>query len=370
MDRQRLIRTFETLVRIPSPTFKEAQIIRRIRNKLRYFDVEINIDKAGAAFGSSAGNLIATLPATDSKLRSVAFAAHVDTVDPCADCSPIIESDCIRSNGSTILGADDKAGVSIMIELLESLVESKCSHGLVQFIFTISEEKGLLGSKNLDFELLQCEDIVVLDGDGKAGCIINRAPFQNSLHINVLGKSAHAGVNPDRGINAIHAAAKALAELEFGRLDEETTANVGVMSGGIAGNIVPDKASVDLEVRSHDSGKLEHYSSMIEKSFNDQAGFFGAEVTIEKLRAYEGYSIDPSSILIKRIEKASESCGIITSLLTSGGGSDANIFNAHGFSAVNLSVGYEDVHTVSESLLLSEFFKTAEIVKAIAIDPS
>lgn len=365
MNRERLIDNFLLLAQISSLTGKEAAIIRRIRNKLKYFDLDIRTDNAGASFGGNCGNLIVTLEGNDNTCRPIALAAHVDTVDPYSRFKPRIENGLIRSDGKSVLGADDKAGVAIMIEMIESLKERKRSHGLIQMIFTVAEEKGLLGAKHMDYDLIRCEDIVVLDGDGEIGNMIIKAPAQNSIEVTVIGRAAHAGVCPEKGINAIHAIAKALADLDFGRIDSETTANVGTISGGVASNIVPAEVSIQAEVRSHNNKKLESYTDRIRKTVERYANASGAETQIEVHRAYEAFNLKKSSALVSDVINASARFGVKAKTVTSGGGSDANVFNAHGLHALNLSVGYEDVHTVNEFLDIDKFVRTAEIIEGL-----
>ncbi|MGC9361107.1 MAG: M20/M25/M40 family metallo-hydrolase, partial [Anaerolineae bacterium] len=245
IDRDRLLDVFLDLVRIASPSRQEQEVASYIRAYLEDLGIAVESDQAG--------NLYAYMEGDGTPL---AFTAHMDTVVPCEGVTPLVENGVVRSDGTTILGADDKSGVAAILEAVTALSEGSVVHRPLDLLFTVQEEIGLFGAKAVEVDRLRARMAIGLDAEGQQGTLVVSAPGQNSLEAVVHGKAAHAGVEPEKGVSAIRVAAEAIASMPLGRIDEETTANIGVISGGRATNIVPDRVEIKGEARSHDEAKL------------------------------------------------------------------------------------------------------------------
>ena len=365
VNEKRLIESFMELVKIDSISREEKEVADFLVKKLKDLGLEVRVDQAGEKVKSNSGNIIARLRGNKDKAISIMFSAHMDTVVPGKNINPICDGEKIVSDGKTILGADDKAAIAALLEALYIIKEKNISHGDIEIVFTICEEIGLHGAKNLDISSLNARMAFVLDCGGQVGEIINAAPSQNSLKIIIHGKSAHAGSNPEEGINAIQVAGFALSRMKLGRIDEETTANIGIISGGKATNIVPDKVTLKGEVRSRNEEKLEKYTEQLKKIAEDTAQEFKAKAEIKINKEYDCYNLSPDDRTVKIAIKAAEKIGLLPSFHASGGGSDANVFNKKGFPSVVLAIGMEKVHTVDEYILVKNLKNTAEYVLSI-----
>lgn len=361
VDESRVVRIFENLVKIYSPSYKERTLADHIKGYVESLGFLAFEDEAGLAIGSDTGNVIITIPGIADG-PSILFVSHMDTVEPAKGVEPIIEDGIIKTDGETILGADDKAGVAAMLELVSVLAGKSISHGPIHLIFTVAEEVGLEGAKNLDLSDKHIDFAYVLDSNGKIGNIVVSAPYQDSFVVEYRGRAAHAGLAPETGINAIAAASRAISCMKLGRIDEETTANVGVIEGGRAGNIVPDRARVIAESRSINPAKLEEQSDRMIDCFKRGAQEVGAEVSIQRYRPYEGYSLTDNDEVVKRVIDALDRLGLSHKLIRSGGGSDTNVFNAIGINAVNLGMGAEYVHTTDEYIPMAELKNLASLL--------
>ncbi|NPV28560.1 MAG: M20/M25/M40 family metallo-hydrolase [Firmicutes bacterium] len=371
INEERLIREFIRLAEIPSPSFREGALKDYLSERLKALGLEVEEDETGAKIGGDCGNLLARLPG-DGKYPAVFFCAHMDTVEPAAGVEVVFQDGVFRSKGDTILGGDDKAGIAAILEVLEMLRVVPVPHGPLEIIFTVGEEQGLLGSKNLDFSKVRAKFGYVLDSSGPPGTVIVAAPAQNKLDITVRGRAAHAGIDPERGINAIQAAGQALAQLRLGRIDTETTANIGVIEGGKATNIVPDLVYIQGEVRSIDRKKMEALTEEIAAVFNRVAADSGAKSEVKVNLLYPEFRLDPELPLLKYAAAAAQNARLPVRFEASGGGSDANIFNAAGIPAANLSIGMQQVHTTEEHLDLRDLVADVrwlwEIIKATAAE--
>jgi len=366
VNSSRLVQTFLDLVQIDSLTFDEKRVAEYIVRHLKELGLKVRIDDAGKKVGSNTGNIMAFLPG-ESSSPTILFCAHIDTVAPGQGIKPRFEGEKIKSSGPTILGADDKAGVAIILEILRVILEENIPHGEIEAVFTIAEEKGLFGSKNLDLSFLKARYAYVLDGEGQAGKIITRAPSQNSIKATFYGKAAHAGVEPEKGINAIQAASLAISKMRLGRLDSETTANIGLIKGGSASNIVPAQAEIEGEARSLSEEKLKAQTEHICQCIDEASKAVGTRVEVNLSRAYDAFCLSERDEVVKIALEAARRLNLRPELISSGGGSDTNIFNKIGIPAVNLSIGCANAHTTEEEVSVSELEKAArftlEIVK-------
>jgi tripeptide aminopeptidase len=359
MDRDRMVEEFTHLIRIDSPGLRERHVALAVEAMLRGMGVTPYYDRAGDAIGGDCGNLIARLPATAAGLPTVLINAHLDTVAPSEGICPVISGDTMHSGGDTILAADNKAGVVILLEVVRALVSSSAPRGEVIALFTVAEEIGLLGAMHLDYNDIRADVAYVMDGGRGIGRMTTAAPYANRMAYTVRGKAAHAGVCPEQGINAIVAAGIGVAKMRLGRLDEETTANIGVIHGGTATNIVPAEVHVRGEARSHDLAKLLAQTEHMAGCMQESAEAIGAQVEIDAGRSYDGFAVPDDSSVVRWASQAATSLGFEPATDRGGGGSDANVFNAHGIPAVIMSTGASGAHALEEQLCITEMVDSA-----------
>lgn len=365
INQQRLLAEFFDLVKIKCSSRAEREVADVVKAKLADMGFEVSEDEVGEKIGGNTGNVIAYLRGTVPAAPVVMLSAHLDCVEPCAGVEPILKDGIITSAGNTVLGGDDKSGVAGILEALRIIREQKIPHGDIQVVFTVAEEGGLNGSKNIDPQRLKADFGYVLDSSGSPGKIINAAPGQNAIKVIVHGKTAHAGLAPEEGVNAIVVAGKALAELKQGRIDPETTANVGIIKGGTATNVVPDYVEIACEARSRNAEKLETQTKCMVETFERVVAANGgtAEITVRK--AYGPYVLTDDMPVVVLARQAAESIGLPVSLQGTGGGSDANFFNTYGVPSAVLGTGMSKVHTTDEFIKEIDLYQTAELVLAL-----
>ncbi|WP_079479795.1 M20/M25/M40 family metallo-hydrolase [Halobacillus salinus] len=365
INKERLLEEFLELVQIDSETKNEANIAKILKDKFESLGLEVLEDNAKEVTGHGANNLICNLKGTKDSADPIYFTSHMDTVVPGNGVNPSIEDGYVITDGTTILGADDKTGVAAILEAIRSLKENNIEHGDLQFVITVGEESGLVGAKALDSSMLHAKYGYALDSDGKVGNIIVAAPTQAKLNAVVKGKTAHAGVAPEKGVSAITLASKAVAKMPLGRIDDETTANIGRFEGGQKTNIVCDHVEILAEARSLVPEKMEEQVQLMKQAFEETAEEMGGSVEIEVQVMYPGFKQQAGDQVVEVARAAAKTIGRESELLTSGGGSDANIIAGHGIPTVNLAVGYEEIHTTNERMPVSELEKVAELVTAI-----
>ena len=365
VNERRILDEFWQLTRITSTSGKERQIADYLQEKSKTLGLAFYEDDAGQWVNGSAGNLIITLAPTGEVYHPVLLCAHLDTVEPAQDVQPVLENGIIRSRGETILGADDKAGIAIILEALKVILENQIEHGGLEVVFTIWEEGGLFGAKNLNIDRLSARLGYVLDCDGAPGTIITRAPSQDRISAQIRGKAAHAGINPEDGVNAIFVAACAISRMKIGRLDEETTANIGVISGGRATNIVPDLVFVEGEARSLVGARREKQTRTMCAELTRTAGELGAKVDLETETLYHDFALPENSKVVQLALTAARNLGLSARLVSSGGGSDANIFNQRGIVCANLGIGMQKVHTKEEFIKLEDMVNSVRLLLEI-----
>ena len=353
VDRDRLLSTFLELVRIDSPSGHEETIARHLMARLQKMGLKVHRDVTG--------NVIGVLPGKGVPLL---LNAHMDTVEPGRGVNPVVEEDIVCSDGTTVLGGDDKSGVAIILEVLQ-VVTAWESPPALEVVFTVGEEKGLRGSKGLDLAHLQAKEGVVLDCGGPIGTIVTAAPSLERIRAVVRGKAAHAGAEPEKGINAIRVAAEAIAAMPLGRIDAETTANIGYIEGGQATNIVPDRVEIRGEARSRDEAKLRAQIAAMRRALEEAAQCHGAQVDIEIVRSYTAFRLDERTRIVQRAVAAARTIGVEPRITASGGGFDANIFNAAGLPTIALSTGMQKVHTTEEYIRISDMVRSAEMLLAL-----
>lgn len=364
INKTRLKQTFFELVKIPSPTRSERAVADYVKAELIRLGASVTEDALGEKIGCASGNVIAHFAACAEGAMRILLSAHMDTVTPCENVCPIEENGIIRSDGTTILGGDDKAGIAAILEAIRTVKESAVKHGDIDIVFTVAEEGGLLGSKYLDKAYCRADMGFVFDSSGAPGTVIVQAPAENSVTITVRGKKSHAGLAPEAGINAITLAARAITEAKQGRIDGETTANLGVIAGGTATNIVPDLVTIRGEARSLDEKKLARATDELLKPFR----LLGKQCEIELVRGYDAYCLSDASEVVKIAKRACARIGLAAELGATGGGSDGNNFNRLGLDTVVLGVGMTNVHTTDETIRTVDLENSARLALAIIIE--
>lgn len=366
INEQRLIESFLEYVQIDSETKHEGQFGAYMRDALEGLGLEVHTDQAHEAFGGEYGNLIAFLPG-DCEGKRVLLSAHLDTVAPGCGIKPKLKDGVITSDGTTVLGADCKAGIAAIIEALRVVKERGLPHPDVQVIFSVGEESGLLGARNIDPSELTSDVGFVLDMSGDVGNVVNEAVRHDRIYFDFHGKAAHAGVCPEQGISAIEAASRAIARMKLGRLDEETVANIGTIQGGVATNIVPEHVHVAGEARSHDDAKCIAQIEHMKRCAEEAAAEVGATVEVRLEFEYDHYLVPEDSTAMSLARAACEATGVECKAQRGGGGSDANIYNAIGVPSVVLACGMEAMHTKEEQLATRELVRAAELVVNLVI---
>lgn len=365
VNRERMVKEFIELIGIDSLSLQERKMADVLKAKLENMGYPVYEDDAGKKAGGNAGNLICTIKGSNSKAAPIILMAHMDTVVPGLNKKHRIEDDIIKTDGTTILGGDDAAGIECILEALRVLKEDAASHGDIQVVLTIGEEIGLLGSKYLDYGRINAKYGFVLDGGGEIGEVAVSAPAQDKIDIIVKGKAAHAGMEPEKGISAIQLAASAISKMKLGRIDDETTANIGIISGGQATNIICDKVIIEAEARSRKSDKLRFQTQHMKECFEYAASEFGGHVEFKSESMYPSYRIADTDPIMQILKEAANDAGLILKPAPTGGGSDTNIINSKGIQAVDISVGMDKVHSVEEQIKIEDLVKAANFLVSI-----
>lgn len=359
--KQRIVSNFLELVKIDSESHSEAKLRDFLIVKLAKLGINSKVDKQG--------NLYAVLNGFKNK-RSLLFSAHLDTVKDGKNINPVIENNIIKTDGKTILGADDKSGIVEILEALTVIKEKKLIlKNDIELLFTVGEEIGLLGSKYLlEENYLKSKNGFVLDSSGAIGTLIYKAPSQYSIDIIIKGVSAHSGIEPEKGIHAIQTMAKAIAKLKLGRINKDTTSNIGIISGGKAINIVPDEAIAKGEIRSRNKFKLEKELARWQEIFSQITKQSKTKLDFKKNLEYNLFCLNKKDYLIKLFDVACQKSKLNLILQESNGGSDANIFNQIGIKCCVLSTGMQKVHTKQEFIIIDDMLKASELVFNLALN--
>ena len=364
VNRERLVKEFLELTAIDSLTKKERKMADALKAKLEEMGYEVFEDDAGKKIGGEAGNIICTVKGTKN-VPAIMFTAHMDTVEPGIGKKAVVDGDMIRTDGTTVLGGDDVSGIVSILEALRVIKEKEIEHGDIQVVFTISEEGGLYGAKYLDYSRIYAKYGFVMDSNGPIGTVSVKAPSQDRIFVTVEGKSAHAGLSPEKGIDAIRIAASAISGMKLGRIDYETTANIGVIKGGRETNIVCDRVEIMAEARSRDNRKLEEQTRHMRERFVQAAAEFGGKADFRAERMYTSFNITEDAPIMDILRRAAGDAGLSLVTEETGGGSDTNIFNEKGIESVDVSTGMQKVHSTEECITINDMVKAAEFVVSI-----
>jgi tripeptide aminopeptidase len=370
INQERLKNLLIELIKIDSLSRKEYDVAMRLKRELEDLGAQVSIDDAGERVGGNVGNLIAHFTGTAPKAMPILLSAHMDTVVPGEGIVPILEGDILRTDGRTVLGGDDKSGVAIICEVLRVVKENGYPCSDVDVVFTICEEAGLIGAKCLDVNRLRARTGLVLDSDS-VGFLFTKAPAANRMEFRVHGLEAHAGVCPEKGVNAIKVAADGIAQMSLGRIDHETTANIGVIEGGMAVNIVPNTVILKGEARSHSQEKLDRQTEHMLRCLQEAAARhtltvggapFSASVDAKIERDYDRMDVSEGAAIVQLVHAAAKNLRVELKTLATGGGCDANVLNQKGLEVANLSTGMREIHTVKEWLDLKDLNLSAQMV--------
>ncbi|MTV49314.1 M20/M25/M40 family metallo-hydrolase [Heliobacillus mobilis] len=373
IERQRIIQEFIELCAISSPGGGERQIADRLTATLTQMGFRVEEDDAGTKIPGNAGNLYGRLEGNGSG-GAIFFSAHMDTVVPCDKVTPVIRDGAIYSDGTSILGADDKAGIVAILEALRVLLATGETRPTIEIIFSVQEEGGLKGAKVFDIGWLQSKMGYVLDASGEPGTIITSAPFQNHIEAVLYGRTAHAGICPEEGVSAIKIASRAVHRMRLGRIDKETTANIGTINGGSATNIVPERVIITGEARSLREEKLEEQTRHMAACFQQAAQDLGGRAEVKVNQVYPGFILTEKDPVVALALKAAQSLNFTSQLVPIGGGSDANIYNGAGLPTANLAIAMEKVHTKEEFITIDNLERNSryvlEIIRQYVKDPA
>jgi len=357
---------FTELAALPSPPGEERAVADVVARYLRDLGLDVDEDDAGAKVGSTIGNLYCRLGGNDNGDGIPVFlCAHLDTVPPTGPINPVVEDGVVRNSGGTILGADNKSAVAVMLEATRRVLAENRPHAGLELLFTPKEEVGLLGAGAFEHDRLLARVGYVYDQAAEIGEVILGAPYSHSMEVRFHGRAAHAGMYPEDGRSAIAAAAKAIADLRLGRLDEETTANVGVINGGTAGNIVPEWCTFLAEARSHDERKLREVVQEMLDAIAFAGGLEDCEVETEVHKSYSGYRFKREDDVVQIAHAGLERAGFTPTYALSGGGADANVFNERGLRCLNLANGMLDIHTPDERIAVEDLERMVDVTLAL-----
>ncbi len=361
IDSERLLRRFRDLVRIDSPALGEAACVARVRAELESMGLEVREDDAGARLGGNGNNLVAWKRGTLKDAPKVFLSAHMDTVEPTPGLVLVEEDGVIRTDGTTILGADCKGGLAPAVEAVQALIDSGEDHGDVCLLFSVQEEIGLRGADVLELDGLDLDFGFVLDTGPPVGSLVTRTATHDKLDVTIHGRPAHAGKDPEKGINALQVAADAIHGMRLGRIGPETTANLGIVEGGTAANVVMAELRIKAEARSTSVEELDAQIAHMVGRFEEAAAAWGTTLEIVHQRHYQSFHVPDDAPVVRVAQAASRALGFEPTLRTTLGGSDANVYNAKGLPSVVVATGMDKIHTHDELIRVKDLVDTARI---------
>lgn len=374
INKSRMISTFKELVNIDSPSLKEAKISKKVTSMLKQLGCKVTTDNADEKFRGEIGNVIARFPGT-IKPAPILLCAHLDTIFSNKGNKPVLKGNRITGNGKTILGADCKAGLTVILETLRIIKENKIQSPPVEVVFTVCEDLKVLGSKYLDYKKINARYGIIFD-DTFADLMTISTAGRYSLDITITGKPAHAALEPHKGISAIELAAKAISKLKFGNIDHETIFNIGIIEGGNATNIVTPQVRLQGEIRSHKPEKMTRLIKKVKKVFDEtirksrrkiDGKWHSAKLKFDAQKDFSHFSISQKNHFVKLVKKCASSQGVKLRFRSVNASADCNNFFANGISAPLLGCGIHNFHSNKEYLDLNDFFKATQIALAVVV---
>ena len=369
INKDRILNEFNKLISFDSPSFYEDEIAKYLYNKLIDLGLEVYMDKAIEKLTgrtTDIGNIYGYLKGNIDK-EPILFSAHMDTVEPSKNKKAIITGNVVRANGSSVLGSDDVTGIVEILEMLEQIKENNLDHPDIEVIFFVAEEPFCKGSSVFDFSRVKSKKAYVFDLHGKVGIIAVSAPSIFTFNVSIHGKSAHAGFEIEKGISSIKIASNAISKINIGRIDKETTINIGTINGGVLKNIVPETTTIVGEVRSSNHSKGLALLNDVKKVFQDEANKLGGTIDFNYEENVFAYRIDKDEEVVKDYLKVIDKLGYgNVELVDTFGGSDNNNLNKHGIKGIVVANSMNDIHTTHEYFEIDELYKAANICLALA----
>ncbi|MBI83815.1 MAG: hypothetical protein CMJ81_11505 [Planctomycetaceae bacterium] len=358
----RLLETFLSILRINSYYPQEDPVMEILANLLEPVGVELSYDEHRNMLGywPGSGTLVNEEP--------ILLCGHTDTVIPTEGMDPIVRDGAVHSDGSSVLGADDKAAVAAIVEAVLAIAEQDIAHPPAEVLFTVGEDVGHIGSRAFDVSPVRSKMAFIPDADGPVGGIMLAAPWAETSRVVFHGRAAHAGMEPENGRSAIAMASRAIGAMNLGRVDDETTSNIGTIAGGEAANVVPPRAELVWNTRSLSRKKYESISNNFLDCCQQAADALGGRIEFEPIRTIQGFRFEPESPIVRRAESAMKAAGVDSWQSVTCGGSDGNELNAKGLPTIVISVGYLDIHTNEESMPIDELNRLAEVCAALILD--
>ncbi|WP_034869741.1 M20/M25/M40 family metallo-hydrolase [Clostridium lundense] len=370
MNKQRLLNNLVEMLEIHSPSKKEGEYAKYLVNLFKEMGALIYLDKGYLEYGGDSPSIIAKFPG-NIEGDGVTLAAHMDVVEPNSNAKAIIDGNIIKTDGTTTLGGDDKGGIAAIIETIRTIKEENIPHKDIYVVLTPCEEIGMLGAKHFNWEeipkdMFPAKNMIVVDNAGKSGLIAHSAPSKYDIEICFQGKKAHAGIEPEKGINAIAVASYALSHMNIGRIDDLTTSNISKINSEFPSNVVPDVCTINGEIRSHSEDRILEIIELYKKACDESVTKLGGSYKLNYQCDYPVLKPNDNLIFAKQFAEVYEELNIPSELKVIGGGSDSNIFAKQGFNSIIIGVGMNNVHTVEEYLEIDELLKTTEaLVKYI-----
>ena len=369
MIQERVVSTFLDLVQIDSPSTQEHEVAAYVKRWADRLGLACHEDGTASKVGGTSGNLLIQIPGLNSSGSPLMLSTHMDVVEPCRGVKPRILDGMIHSDGTTVLGADAKASLAAILDVVETVVEQRVAHPPLELVITVCEEMGLVGSSHFDVAALASTAGLVVDSQLPVGAVIAAAPTEYKFDAVIHGRPAHAGIEPEKGVSAAVIAAEAIHAIAWGRLDLETTANIGMIHGGTGTNVVMPKLHMQGETRSFNRQKIEERIVFMERTFRSSAQAHGATLEWTVRKSYEGYRFEASHPLVERIRRHVEALQLPFDFRASGGGSDANVFNARGLPTVVLGYGPKKIHTCEESMAVKDLQNLCTLLTRLISDP-
>ncbi|MCM3744520.1 M20/M25/M40 family metallo-hydrolase [Sporosarcina luteola] len=365
INEERLLNSFLELAKINGPSTKERLVADYLENLLPELGFTFEFDDANKNFNGEVGNLIAWKDGTDASIPPLFFSTHMDTVLPTEGLQPVIKDGVIYSDGTTILGADDRAALAAYLEAIRAIIESGAPHGPIELILTVNEQPGLVGATYMDYTKAKSKTGYIFDSSGDVGQIILKGPYSSRIWMEVKGNAAHIALNAEEGNSAFLIAAEGLLNMKLGTIDEETLANIGIMEGGELTSIIPGSITVAGEVRSFSKEKLDQQLQHMQETMQKAAENNGGSVQVRIEKKYSGFDIPKDHILTKTVEAAARNIQVQPYLTETLGGADTNVLNENGLTCLTLGLGFQNIHSFRECISIENLINTGRLTAGL-----
>lgn len=362
VDEGKLLELFLQLIKIDSTSLHERAMADFLIDKFKGWNIDAVEDDAATKIGGNAGNLMIRLNSNSNQSSPLVLLAHTDTVRSTAQVKPIIDNGVIRSDGTTILGADNRSAVALILYLISEIIDKKLKHRNLEIVFTVAEELGMLGALALDFSQLSAREGYIFDCSARPGSYVAESPTAFDFRVQCQGRPAHSAVAPEKGINAISMALEIMSQFPVGRINKDTVANIGTIHGGSADNVVPDQVNFTGEFRSFSPSEIDRMKNQLENSCRSVSQKFGGNCQVAFKIGFDGYKLEPTMPVIDRLHRAMEQLHLVPNPMVYSGGSDVNVLNANGIRAVNVGIGASNPHSNEEQIALADMVKGAELL--------